>query len=81
MSELNGRFREADALYERAIAIQRQSLAPDDPEVALTLHDWALLCQARGHHQRARLLWAQAQQVLANPNSDDDRGNNEGKQS
>ena len=61
------RRREAEWLYARALVIRRRLLAPDDPEVAVTLHDWAVLCEAAGDHDRSGVLWRAAEAVAVAP--------------
>ena len=61
------RLREADALYERALAIKQHALGRDDPEVAITLHNWARLCEATGDAERARSLWTAAETAVSGP--------------
>jgi hypothetical protein len=39
-------------------------LGPGHPEIATTLHNWALLAKATGQVEQARLLWAEAEATL-----------------
>jgi tetratricopeptide (TPR) repeat protein len=58
-------FDEADALYRRALSTRRNVLGPAHPDTAVTLHNWALLCESAGRPEEARLLWAEADAVIA----------------
>jgi tetratricopeptide (TPR) repeat protein len=55
---------EAVSCYQRALEIKRQLLDDSDPSIATTLHDLALLLEALGAPQDARLLWAEARSIL-----------------
>jgi tetratricopeptide (TPR) repeat protein len=59
------RFDEADALYRRALSTRRKILGSAHPDTAVTLHNWALLCDSAGRPEEARLLWAEADAVIA----------------
>jgi tetratricopeptide (TPR) repeat protein len=56
---------EAAALYERSLAARRRILGRDHPDVAATLHNWAVLCQSAGRLEEANVLWDQAGAILA----------------
>ena len=56
---------EAAQLYERSLAARRRILGPDHPDVAATLHNWAVLCQSAGRLEEADVLWDQAGAILA----------------
>jgi hypothetical protein len=56
---------ETECLFALAVVIKRRVLPPDDPDIVVTLHDWAVLCQAAGKHERARVLWAAAEVLTA----------------
>ena len=56
---------EAVRLYERSLAARRRILGPDHPDVAATLHNWAVLCQSVGHLEEANVLWDEAGAILA----------------
>lgn len=56
---------EAAGLYERSLAIRRRVLGSDHPEVAATLHNWAVLCQSAGRTEEASVLWEEAGAILA----------------
>lgn len=55
---------EAARLYERSVAIRRRILGPDNPEVAATLHNWAVLWQSAGRTEEANVLWDEAGAIL-----------------
>jgi tetratricopeptide (TPR) repeat protein len=55
-----GRYDEAMALMERALDIKRRLLAPDHPDVALTMHNIATVWMRRGDPGRALPLFTQA---------------------
>jgi len=56
---------EAAGLYERSLAVRRRILGADHPDVAATLHNWAVLCQSAGRLEEAAVLWDQAGAILA----------------
>ena len=56
---------EAARLYERSVTIRRRILGPDHPEVAATLHNWAVLCQSAGRTEEASVLWEEAGAILS----------------
>jgi hypothetical protein len=55
---------EATAMFERSLAGKRQLLGPNHPQVAIQLHDWALLCDRYGWTDQARTLWTEAEALL-----------------
>jgi tetratricopeptide (TPR) repeat protein len=55
-----GRYAEAQPLFERALAISKASLAPDDPTTAVCLSDLATIEADLGRLKRARELYEQA---------------------
>jgi tetratricopeptide (TPR) repeat protein len=59
------RFDEAAALYRRSLSAKRRLLGDAHADVAVTLHDWAILCEQAGLDEQARLLWAKAEAVTA----------------
>lgn len=60
----HGRPELAAALYERTATIQRAALGADHPDVALTLHNLALLHNAAGRVDQAESTWAAARSAL-----------------
>jgi hypothetical protein len=59
-----GQADEPAALYQRSVTIKRHVLGPGHPEIATTVHNWALLAKATGQVEQARLLWAEAKATL-----------------
>jgi tetratricopeptide (TPR) repeat protein len=59
-----GKVDQAIALYEHTVAIRRDALGPDHPEVAITLHNLALLYNAAGRVEEANSVWAEARALL-----------------
>ncbi len=51
-----GKYDEALALAERVLAIRQKALGPDHPDVAILLHNFALVCQMKGDYTRAESL-------------------------
>ncbi len=64
LAAVAGRLEEAAALYQQALALQRESLGPGHPEVAATLHDLAVVHETMGSADHARALWAEARSIL-----------------
>jgi hypothetical protein len=60
-----GQVDDATALYERLVAIKREVLGPDHPDLARTLHDLAVLQESSGRVEQAGALWAEARRILA----------------
>jgi tetratricopeptide (TPR) repeat protein len=60
MTQARSNFIQAEPLYQKALAIQRQALGPDHPDVATSLSNLALLYQAQGKYEQARPLYQQA---------------------
>jgi tetratricopeptide (TPR) repeat protein len=59
-----GKVDQAIALYEHTVAIRRKVLGPEHPEVAITLHNLALLYNAAGRVEEANSMWAEARALL-----------------
>jgi hypothetical protein len=59
-----GQVEDATALYERLVAIKREVLGPEHPELARTLHDLAVLQESSGLVEEAGALWAEARRIL-----------------
>ena len=55
-----GRYAEAEPLYQRALAIREQALGPDHPDVALSLNNLAALYRAQGRYAEAEPLYQRA---------------------
>jgi hypothetical protein len=56
-------FDEASALYRRSLFAKQNILGQANADVAVTLHDWAVLCERAGLVEQARRLWAEAEAV------------------
>lgn len=61
---VRGRFGEAQPLHERALAIRQRAFGSDHPDVAVSVHDLAVLhvdqgryAEARGLYERALAIW------------------------
>lgn len=50
----------AESLYRRALAILKQLLNPNHPDIAITLNDLAVLCKIQGKYKEAEPLYWQA---------------------
>ena len=62
-----GKYTEAEPLYQRALAIDEKALGPEHPDVATDLNNLALLYQGQGKyteaeplHKRALAIWEKA---------------------
>jgi tetratricopeptide (TPR) repeat protein len=55
-----GRYAEAQPLYERALAIYEEALGPDHPAVGTTLNNLAELYRAQGRYAEAQPLYERA---------------------
>lgn len=59
-----GQVDDAAVLYQRVVAIKREMLGPEHPELARTLHDLAVLQESSGMVEEAGALWAEARRIL-----------------
>jgi len=55
-----GKYGEAEPLYQRALHIREQQLGRDHPETAETIHDLAQLWETRGNSEEARASYERA---------------------
>jgi tetratricopeptide (TPR) repeat protein len=55
-----GRYREAEPLYERALAIREKALGPEHPDVARNLNNLAFLYYSQGEYAKAEPLYERA---------------------
>ena len=55
-----GKYGEAEPLYQRALYIREQQLGPEHPETAETMHDFARYWEAQGNSEEARSLYTRA---------------------
>ena len=51
-----GRYAEAEPLYQRALAISEKALGPEHPDVAKSLNNLAELFRAQGRNEGAERL-------------------------
>jgi tetratricopeptide (TPR) repeat protein len=59
-----GRLEEAAGLYQQLLALQRDMLGPNHPEVGATLHNLAVLHETMGSVDQAQALWAEARSIF-----------------
>ena len=59
-----GKYTEAEPLYQRALAIYENALGPEHPAVALSLNNLAALYQTRGKYAQAEPLYRRALSIL-----------------
>lgn len=55
---------EAELLYQRALQIREHALGSEHVDTANTLHDFAMLWQAQGIHEKARIFYERALAIL-----------------
>ena len=55
-----GQYAQAEPLYQRALAIREQTLAPMHPDVGTSLHNLATLYCAQGQYAQAESLYQRA---------------------
>jgi tetratricopeptide (TPR) repeat protein len=60
MHQNQGKYEEAEPLYQRALDIFEQKLGPNHPHIAFTLHNLANLYRDQGKDQRAEPLYQRA---------------------
>ena len=58
-----GKYGEAEALYERALKISEEKQGRDHPSTANTLNDLAGLCKRQGRYTEAELLYERALRI------------------
>ncbi|NIP13689.1 MAG: TonB family protein, partial [Pseudomonas stutzeri] len=59
-----GRYAEAEPLYQRALAIRENALGPDHSDVAQSLNNLAALYHAQGHYAEAEPLYQRALAIV-----------------
>ncbi len=57
---LQGKYAEAEPLYQRSLAIGEKTLGPEHPQVAMSLNNLAGLYRAQGQHAEAEPLYQRA---------------------
>ena len=65
-----GRYPEADNLLGRLLAIQEQSLGPDDPGLAATLEDYARVLKQMNREAQAAEVETRAKAIRSKRKSD-----------
>ena len=55
-----GRYKEAEPLYERALAIHEKALGPEHPDTAQSLNNLAVLYRSQGRYEEAEPLYERA---------------------
>ena len=60
-----GRYADAEAVYERALAVAKASLGPNDPILAMVLENYALLLRSTGRTTAADELEVRAKAIRA----------------
>ena len=60
-----GRYADAEAVYDRALAVAEASVGPDDPMLAMVLENYALLLRSTGRVAAADELEARAKAIRA----------------
>ena len=64
MYAARGNPHQAEELYRRALDIKNQLLGPTHPDVAVSLHNVAMLAVGQGDDDRARELFERAVAIL-----------------
>ncbi len=59
-----GKYAQAEPLYQRALAIREKALGPEHPDVATSLNNRALLYDEQGKYAQAEPLYQRALAVL-----------------
>ncbi len=58
-----GKYAEAEPLYQRALAINEKTLGPEHPSVALSLENYAELLRKTGREEEASSMEARAEAI------------------
>ncbi|NDY74971.1 tetratricopeptide repeat protein, partial [Desulfobacter hydrogenophilus] len=61
--ESQGKYEEAEPLYQRALKIRETVLGPDHPSVATTLNNLAGLYESQGKYEEAEPLYQRALKI------------------
>jgi tetratricopeptide (TPR) repeat protein len=64
--QAQGRYADAEPLYERALAIKEEALGPDHPEVAVTCENMAELYRQIGKEGKAEKSEERARKIRSN---------------
>ena len=60
-----GKYAQAEPLYQRALAIREKALGPEHPDTATSLENYALLLRKTGRSAEAAKLEARAKAIRA----------------
>jgi tetratricopeptide (TPR) repeat protein len=63
--ETQGRYAEAEPLYQRSLAIREKALGPEHPSVATSLENYATLLRKTEREDEAEEMEARAQAIRA----------------
>ncbi|MBD2675739.1 tetratricopeptide repeat protein, partial [Aphanizomenon flos-aquae FACHB-1416] len=58
------KYKEAEPLYQQALALRQKLLGDDHPDVATSLNNLALLYYSQGKYKEAEPLYQQALNIL-----------------
>ena len=64
-----GKYAEAEPLYQRALGIWETALGPEHPNVASVLENYAVLLRKTGRESQAAEMEARAKAIRARPAS------------
>ena len=67
---IHGQYPEAEALYQRAIAIIEQKFGPDHPDLAYKFNGLGLLYYDQGKYAEAEALYQRSKQIQIKLTSD-----------
>jgi tetratricopeptide (TPR) repeat protein len=59
-----GKYKEAEPLYQQALALRQKLLGDDHPDVATSLNNLALLYYSQGKYKEAEPLYQQALNIF-----------------
>lgn len=59
-----GNYHQARKMYERSLVIKRCKLAPDSPEIALTLNNLGNVCKNMEEFEKAKKMYDDALFIL-----------------
>src|ERR1700730_14870203 len=61
---VEGRYREAEPLFQRALSVAEVAFGPDDLHVSSVLNGWAVLCRYSGRFDEAGRLYRRALAIM-----------------
>jgi tetratricopeptide (TPR) repeat protein len=62
--ESQGKYKEAELLYQQALALRQKLLGDDHPDVASSLNNLAFLYKSQGKYKEAEPLYQQALNIF-----------------